>query len=81
LLKATNRLEEAEPLMRRAVDILERSLGPDHPWTRTGRTNLEILLAEIGAAAPCGNDVQMASEASGKRPARRRRSQGEGSSA
>jgi len=31
LLQATNRLAEAEPLMRRAVVIGEASLGPDHP--------------------------------------------------
>jgi len=48
LLQDTNRLEEAEPLMRRAVAILERSLGPDHPWFQRGRRNLEILLTEMG---------------------------------
>ncbi len=31
LLKATNRLAEAEPLMRRALAIVEKSLGADHP--------------------------------------------------
>ncbi|HYU34739.1 MAG TPA: tetratricopeptide repeat protein [Thermoanaerobaculia bacterium] len=40
-------MEEAEPLMRRAVAILERSLGPDHPRTQIGRENLEILLSEM----------------------------------
>jgi len=33
--------------MRRAVAILERSLGPDHPRTQIGRENLEILLSEM----------------------------------
>jgi tetratricopeptide (TPR) repeat protein len=31
LLQATNRLEEAEPLMRRALAIDEKSYGPEHP--------------------------------------------------
>ena len=31
LLQATNRLAEAEPLMRRALAIDETSYGPDHP--------------------------------------------------
>ena len=31
LLRATNRLAEAEPLMRRALAIDEASFGPDHP--------------------------------------------------
>jgi hypothetical protein len=42
-LKATNRLAEAEPLMRRALAIAEVSYGPDHPNTRTFRANLARL--------------------------------------
>jgi hypothetical protein len=38
--------------MRRAVEIFERSLGPDHPSTRTVKRNLEILLAEMAAPDP-----------------------------
>ena len=34
LLKETNRLEEAEQLHRRALDILEKHTGPDHSDTR-----------------------------------------------
>jgi hypothetical protein len=30
--------------MRRALDIFERSLGPDHPSTKVVRENLEILV-------------------------------------
>ena len=33
LLQATSRLKEAEPLMRRALEIDEQSYGPDHPKT------------------------------------------------
>ena len=34
LLRATNRLDEAEPLFRRALAIDERAYGPDHPERR-----------------------------------------------
>ena len=44
LLQATNRLDEAEPLMRRALDIAEQSLGPDHPNVATSLNNLAQLL-------------------------------------
>jgi Tetratricopeptide repeat len=44
LLKATNRLQEAEPLMRRALRIHEQSYGPDHPDVATGLNNLALLL-------------------------------------
>ena len=45
LLQATNRLAEAEPLMRRALAIDEQSYGKDHPespqisitWLRCSR--------------------------------------------
>ena len=42
--------------MRRAVEILKGSLGPEHPNTQDARKNLESLLAEIAAAAPGGED-------------------------
>ncbi len=35
LLKATNRLAEAEPLIRLALAIYERSFGNDHPELAT----------------------------------------------
>ncbi|MBC8472585.1 MAG: tetratricopeptide repeat protein [Planctomycetes bacterium] len=40
---ARARFSEAEPLMRRALEIFEKSLGPDHPNTQTVRGNLESL--------------------------------------
>ena len=43
LLQDTNRLAEAEPLMRRALAIFETSLGPDHPNTVIARNNLAAL--------------------------------------
>ena len=48
LLQATNRLAEAEPMMRRALAIFEASLGPDHPWTVGARNNLAALEAALG---------------------------------
>ena len=44
LLQATNRLAEAEPLMRRALAIDEKSYGPDHPNVATDLNNLAQLL-------------------------------------
>ena len=48
LLQATNRLAEAEPLVRRALAIVEASLGPDHPNTMKVRNNLAGLRAALG---------------------------------
>ena len=44
LLKATNRLAEAEPLMRRALAIDEKSFGPEHPDVARDLNNLAQLL-------------------------------------
>jgi hypothetical protein len=47
LLGATNRLAEADPMYRRALAIMEASLGPNHPSTVTVRGNLERALDEL----------------------------------
>ena len=44
LLQATNRLAEAEPLMRRALAIDELSFGPQHPEVAIDLNNLAALL-------------------------------------
>ncbi|NOT02579.1 MAG: tetratricopeptide repeat protein, partial [Phycisphaerales bacterium] len=44
LLKATNRLADAEPLIRRALDIDEKAHGPNHPNVATALNNLAQLL-------------------------------------
>jgi hypothetical protein len=44
LLKATNRLTEAEPLKARVVAIVEKALGKDHPNVATALNNLAHLL-------------------------------------
>ena len=44
LLRATNRLAEAEPMFRRALAIDEASLGPDHPNIAIRLSNLAALL-------------------------------------
>jgi hypothetical protein len=44
LLQDTNHLTEAEPLMRRALAIDEKSYGPDHPEVARDLNNLSELL-------------------------------------
>jgi tetratricopeptide (TPR) repeat protein len=44
LLWQTNRLSEAEPLVRRALAIDEKSYGSDHPNVATDLNNLAVLL-------------------------------------
>ena len=44
VLKAHARFASAEPLMRRALAIIERSYGPDHLHTAVCLSNLAILL-------------------------------------
>jgi len=51
VLKATNRGQEGEPLVRRALAILEASLGPDHPLTGRIGANLADVLDRIGQTA------------------------------
>ena len=46
LLKHTNRLGEAEPLMRRALEIDKAALGEQHPNVATDLNNLAALLLE-----------------------------------
>ena len=46
LLTATNRLEEAEPLKRRVVGIIEKSYGPEHPNVAVALNNLGRLLQD-----------------------------------
>ncbi|MCA8902442.1 MAG: tetratricopeptide repeat protein, partial [Hyphomonas sp.] len=44
LLEDTNRLQEAEPLMRRALAIGEKGYGPDHPSVAIRLSNLAVIL-------------------------------------
>jgi hypothetical protein len=51
LLKATNRPDEAEPLLRRTVQIwieFQRRTGYEHPRTRDGLANYRDLLRAMG---------------------------------
>src|SRR5262249_10340536 len=55
MLKVTNRLSEAKPLMRRALKIDEKSFGPDHPNVARDLNNLAQLLQatnRLGEAEP-----------------------------
>jgi tetratricopeptide (TPR) repeat protein len=44
LLSGNNRKREAEPMYRRALNIREASLGPDHPLVASNLNNLAALL-------------------------------------
>jgi len=46
MLRVTKRFEEAEPLMRRALAIDEKSYGPEHPDVARDLNNLAQLLLE-----------------------------------
>ena len=51
LLKATNRLAEAEPLMRRLLEILFKfavATGHEHPHLQRALRNYAGLLSEMG---------------------------------
>jgi hypothetical protein len=49
LLQATNRLAEAEPLVRRALAITEASYGPDHPKVAICLNNLRRFVCPCKA--------------------------------
>jgi CHAT domain-containing protein len=51
LLRKTERLAEAEPLMRRALAIEEAAVGPDHPRVAVHLNNLAQVLVASGRAA------------------------------
>ena len=51
LLSAKADYAEAEPLMRRALAILENSLGTDHPHVAIGLNNLGLLLRDTNRLA------------------------------
>ena len=51
LLQDTNRLAEAEPLIRRALAIDEKSYGPDHPNVAIRLNNLAELLQDTNRLA------------------------------
>ena len=48
LLPAQGQYAEAEPLYRRALEILEAGLGPDHPSVAMVLENLAGLLRHLG---------------------------------
>ena len=76
MLRATNRLAEAEPLYRRALAIDEASYGPDHPDVATDLNNLAVLLRatnRLAEAEPLYRRALAIDEASVRpRPPRRR---------
>ena len=55
VLHDTNRIEEAEPLMRRALEISKAAFGEQHPTVATRLNNLATLLQRtnrLGEAEP-----------------------------
>src|SRR4051794_3980610 len=50
-LKDLDRVAEAEPLLRRALDIRERVLGLEHPDVATSLGNLAVILTMRGRSA------------------------------
>ena len=54
-LRGLSRLDEAEPLARRTLEIWERHFGPDHEWTAWALISLsKIRLAQGDAAEAAG---------------------------
>lgn len=51
LLARAGKLDEAEPLYRKAVEIGEAVLGPDHPDLATWLNNLATLVKDRGDPA------------------------------
>ena len=55
LLWDTNRIEEAEPLMRRALEILDtfrRQTGHEHPHFQQANENYQALQRAMGSNEP-----------------------------
>ena len=48
LLYSMGRYEEARPYLERALAIIEKQLGPDHPTTALSLKNLGELLSSMG---------------------------------
>ncbi|KAJ1444239.1 Tetratricopeptide repeat-domain-containing protein, partial [Pelagophyceae sp. CCMP2097] len=48
LLKKQGKLDAAEPLFRRSLEISEKQLGPNHPYFATSLNNLALLLWHFG---------------------------------
>ncbi len=51
LYRAQGRYAEAEPLFKRALAIVEKSLGPEHPHVAKALQNYAALLRETGRGA------------------------------
>jgi hypothetical protein len=47
LLQAINRLEEAEPMFQRAIEIAKNSWGKEHPSTKTIEENYSLFKKQI----------------------------------
>ena len=64
LFESTGRLDAAEPLIREALDIREKTSGPDHPETLVVINNFALILTEQGAYVEAEALYRQAVEAS-----------------
>lgn len=56
MLKETNRLHDAKPLMQQALVIMIKSLGTKHPNSETVLENYNMLLQKLGLT---DNEIQV----------------------
>ena len=54
LLQDMNRIDEAEPLMRRVAQLFEKAYGPDHPNLATSLNNLAEILQDTNRLDEAG---------------------------
>ena len=66
LLKDTNRLSDAEPLLRRALTIMEASYGEDHPNVGIALMNLAAALRDMNRLSEVKSLGQRAVAITGK---------------
>ncbi len=67
LYDAQGRYAEAEPLNKRALAILEKALGPEHPYVAQGLENYAALLRNIGHSVEANKMEARAKEIRAKR--------------
>lgn len=53
LLKLQGKYTEAEPILTRATEVMEKAFGPEHPAVASGINNRAILLRKQVAVSKC----------------------------
>jgi len=67
------RYAEAEPLLRRALAIMEKQIGPEHPTVARGLVDYAALLRELGREAEAAEMDARARQIGPAPPGRARR--------